>query len=101
MGDVYNRRRQEPMARRTLRNAVPQQPQEDSPESIMNLTRKDSPEYRDYLKQGSKASGRMTATQTGAKKMADMLGIEQMTRARRMELRKQRAAKAADRGRMT
>jgi len=103
MADVYNRRRQAPGARREAREAItnaPLSPNEQM-QQITNLTRRDSPEYRDYLAKGSKASGRMTATQTGAKKMAGELGIEQITRARKNYNDRKRARKAAEQASMS
>jgi hypothetical protein len=82
--DVPNKRRQEPYRRMTARNAVPNQP-EDEPTSMGEAIvkaykepRKDDAAYQSYLKKGSKASGTLTASETGARGMANQGEIDRL-----------------------
>lgn len=100
-GERSLNRREMPQARQ-MKRAVVESETGDTPESIAHLTRKDTPEYRDFLNRGSKArNGKVTATETGAKRMAQELDLERMTRARRLRNKTIREQKSAEKGRMT
>jgi hypothetical protein len=71
-------------------------------EQASNLTRKDTPEYREFLAKGAKArSGRVTATETGAKKMAQELDVERITRSRKIVNDMKREKARVEKGRIT
>lgn len=85
--DVPNKRRQEPYRRRMARNAIPNQA-EDEPQTmgekeaaqakILSGPRKDDAAYRSYLRRGSKATGVKTASETGARGMANQGEIDRL-----------------------
>lgn len=101
-GEVNSRRRPSPAKRMESRHSVAGEELPETAESILNTTRKKTPEYQDFLNRARKArSGKMTASETGAKQMAQDLSNEITLKGRRYFNRLKREKAAAERGRMT
>ena len=89
-----------PSERGKLRRAIVEQPAETL-ESISRETRRDDPEYQEFLKAGSRRSGVVTATESGAKRLAGEADLSRIVRMRRVVKKAQRQKAAEERGKFT